>query len=108
MPTKRTTKTVRKMTPKARAALHKAAKDTGIIDEMQIKNTDALLTEAAGTLRSLRANRGAIDLDTAEKMGSKAHQVIGKLHEMLAVLETIKSVRRRQSTALVGGKRRKA
>jgi hypothetical protein len=106
--TRTSSKPVRKMTPKARKSLSKAAESSGIVDQVQIENAADMVAEVTRTLRGLRAERGRVDLDTAEKMGAKAHLVLARCHEMLAVLDEIKSIRRRQSTTLVGGKRSKS
>jgi hypothetical protein len=77
-------------------------------DSQQVAKGSALVAVVVEATKSLRANRKYVDLDTAEKMTAYAYRAIAGLHEMVAVLEEIKSIRRRQSTTLVGGKRSKA
>jgi hypothetical protein len=77
------------------------------VDTYQLEHSWSMLQNVKDTLKDLRSDRKSVDMDTAEKIEQNTLAAIGKLHEMLAVVSSIKSQRRRQSTTLVGGGRSK-
>jgi hypothetical protein len=85
----------------------KAKKNEGT--DVDLREDAKELVHAVGAyVMFVRRVKSKVDDETARKVCAQLHRVIAKCHEALAVLEEIMAARDKQSTALVGGKRRRS